>query len=214
MIPPMLSLMMKADMEGIRQLLEANPALANEGLPLDEKCQTPAHPLHRLCDGVFNHVITEEQAVGMARLLLSFGAKVDGVDPEELQDTPLLAASSLHADQVALLLIDAGANIHHRGCDGATALHWAAWTGRDVVVRRLIEAKADIHLRDKSHNSTPLLWAVHGYKFGGGGNRYHQPECVRLLRAAGADPQTPNIEGTPPAGFLEETDEEMLQLLR
>ena len=103
---------------------------------------------------------------------------------------------------------------NHPGCHGGTALHWAAWCGRDKLVRHLLGAGADIHKLCIDFRSTPLLWAVHGYKFGGGKNRHHQLECVRLLVDAGADKNLPNKEGVFPVQFLDPEDVDMLKLLR
>jgi Ankyrin repeats (many copies) len=56
------------------------------------------------------------------------------------------------------------ANIHCRGCKGATALHWAAWCGRDRLTRTLLEHGANINATCVEHGGTPLLWAVYEYK--------------------------------------------------
>ena len=41
------------DYEGLRKILAAQPALANQGIPFDDQNTAEAHPLHRICDGVF-----------------------------------------------------------------------------------------------------------------------------------------------------------------
>lgn len=208
------AMMMAVDLEGIRKALSDNPALANEGIPFDEENQTKAHPLHRISDGVCHHIYSDEQAAAIAAIFLESGADVNGNVQEVQKDTPLTAACSLQADQVALLLLDHGADIRHQGCHGGTALHWAAWTGRDVLVKRLIQEGADIHQRCISFTGTPLLWAVHGYKFGGEENRHHQIACVQLLLDAGADKYAPNIDNSPALDFLGPEDEEMARLVR
>lgn len=210
----MKELIINKDYEGIKKALSQNPSLANEGIPFDEKNTTKAHPLHRICDGVFAHTYTDKEAVEMARIFLAHGANVNGYELTEGQDTPLLAAASLHAEEVGILYIENGAAINHAGCHGGTALHWAAWVGRDKLVERLIREKADIDKRCIDFKGTPLLWAVHGYKHAGMENRHHQVKCVRLLMAAGADKAIPNIEGTTPLGFLDEADTELINLLR
>lgn len=198
--------MASLDYTGLRKLLSERPALANEGIPFDEKNPAVAHPLHRICDGVCNGVYTDDDAVKMAQLFLEHGARVDGFGFEEKKDTPLIAAASLYAEQVGMLYIDRGANIHHAGCHGGTALHWAAWTGRDKLVDKLIRAGADIHKKCIDFKGTPLLWAVHGYKFGNGRNRHHQMACAHLLLAAGADKNVSNSEGTRLVEFLDAGD--------
>ena len=201
------------DYDGIRKLLARNPSLANEGIGLDPDGGRKAHPLHRICDGVFVNTYTDEQAVEMAKIFLSFGANIDGNGLIEKQDTPLVAAASLHADQVAILYIDRGANIHHGGCHGGTPLHWAAWCGRDKVVRRLLSENPNINKRCIDFKSTPLFWGVHGFKNGGKENRHHQIECVRLLIEAGADKSIPNIDGYTALQILDDDDIILKKLL-
>ena len=212
-MPLLRTLVINRDYENIDQLLTANPSLANEPLPLDENCLMLAHPLHRICDAVMNNIISDEEGAKVAKILVEHGANVNGNEQIDKQDSPLTAAASLHADDVAIVLIEHGADIHHRGCHGGTALHWAAWCGRDKLVRRLIDAGADIHRRCIDFEGTPLGWAVHGYKFGEDQNRHHQIECVRILLAAGADKNAPNGEGELPIDFLDESDTEMRSLL-
>lgn len=202
------------DYEAIRKVLAADPSLANEGIAFDDDNTTKAHPLHRISDGVFANSYTDREGVEMARIFLEYGANVNGNKLTEGQDSPLTAAASLHAEELAIFLIDNGADIHHKGFFGGTALHWAAWVGRDKLVARLISEKAAIDQTCITHKGTPLLWAVHGYKFGGDKNRYHQVDCVRLLLEAGAVRSIPNIEGTTALEFLEEVDTEMISLLK
>lgn len=210
----MKKLIENVDFEGIRLALSKNPALANEGIPFDEANMTKAHPLHRICDGVFAKQYTDEEAVEMAKLFLAFGANVDGYELIEKQDTPLIAAASLHADKVAILYIENGANVHHAGCSGGTALHWAAWCGRDALVSRLIEENAEINKLCIDYEATPLGWAVHGFKYGGEQNRKNQIECVRILIEAGADKNIPNGEGTSIFEMVDSDDVELMKLLQ
>jgi hypothetical protein len=202
------------DYDGLRQALSEDPALANTGLPYDENNKTLAHPLHRICDGVSSSTYTDEQAVELALIFLEHGAHINGFGLKVVgEDTPLIAAASLHAEKVGILYIERGADVLHVGGNGSTALHWAAWIGRDKIVDRLITAGAEIHRKDNQFKSTPLLWAVHGYKFRGGENRHHQLECVRLLLQAGADKNTFNAEGTPILKFLDDKDDDLRALL-
>lgn len=211
---PLKEFIKTVNFDGLRQALSENPSLANQGIPLDDN-PALAHPLHRICDGVFHKVYSDEQAVEMARIFLAHGARVDGDPLRDQKDTPLVAAASLHADAVALLYIEAGADIHHGGCHGGTALHWSAWCGGDQVVKRLLEAKAEINRRCVEYKSTPLFWGVHGYRFAGEKNRKNQVECVRLLLQAGADKSIPNAEGYKPIEILDASiHAEMISLLK
>ncbi len=201
------------DYPGIKHALSNNPALANEEIPYDEKNTTKAHPLHRICDGVFSKKYTDEEAVEMARIFIEHGANVNGNNMELKMDTPLLAASSLNADKVAILYIDKGADIHHAGCHGGSALHWAAWCGRDKLVARLIQEGAEINMRCIDFTSTPLFWAVHGLKNGDHPDRQNYLECVRILVQSGADKNIPNAEGKTIFDLLDDGDSDLKEML-
>jgi ankyrin repeat protein len=202
-----------ADYEGIRRALANDPDLANQGIPYDEVNTTKAHPLHRICDGVFSKKYTDEEAVGMAKIFLAYGARINGDKLIEKQDTPLLAAASLNADQVAIFYIESGADIQHMGCHGGTALHWAAWCGRDKVVSRLIEQGAEINKKCIDFKATPLFWAVHGLKNGDNDNTSNHLACVKILLQSGADKNIPNADGNTVFDLLRDEDLELKELL-
>ena len=176
--------------QGIKELLSRQPHLANEGItiPFDDKCKIKAHPLHRICDAVFAKKITDEEAVELAKIFLEAGADINGAELKQNEDIPLLHADSLHAEQLGIFYIEQGADIYYKGRqDGATALHWAAYCGRDQLVERLIRAGAIIDIADTAHNSTPLGWAVHSLMTSDRPNTLHQAACIKLLLQAGAD---------------------------
>jgi uncharacterized protein len=206
--------MINKDYKAIEQALSDNPALANEGIPLDADNTAKAHPLHRICDGVFSKIYTDEEAVKMAKIFLAHGANINGNELIEKKDTPLIAAASLHADKVAIFYIDNGANINHAGCNGGTALHWAAWCGKESVVKKLIEAGAEINKKCIDFKATPLFWAVHGLKNGGTNNMQDTLECFKLLMQAGADKNIPNGQGITVFDLLNDGDTELRELLR
>lgn len=210
----MRKLMMANDLAEIRAALERNPALANEGIACFDTNPAKAHPLHRICDGVFNGLYSDEDAIEMAKIFLEYGADINGGKLVEKCDTPLGAAASLHAEKTGIFYISRGANIFHAGTHGGTALHWAAWVGRDQLVKELIEKGAEINRNCIDFRGTPLLWAVHGYNFGGKQNRHHQVACARLLVAAGADRTVKNIEGAALIEFLHPEDTEMIAVIQ
>ena len=201
------------DLKGIEQALSNNPDLANEGIPYDNVNTTKAHPLHRICDGVFSGKYSDEDAVKMAKIFLENGANINGNELIEKQDTPLLAAASLHADQVAIFYIENGADVNHAGCHGGTALHWAAWCGRDKVVRKLIEEGAEINKKCIDFKATPLFWAVHGLKNGGTNSVRDSLECIKILIQSGADKNIPNSEGKTVFDLLNDEDLELKEQL-
>jgi ankyrin repeat protein len=198
------------DYKGLREALAINPNLANEDIGLETEENKKAHPLHRLGDAVFTKKISEEEAIALATIFLEFGSAINGIELAENQDSPLTAAVSFYAENLALFYIEKGADIHHKGCHGGTALHWAAWCGSKTVLKKLIDLGANINQLCTKFQSTPLLWAVHGIAFGGAQNQHQQEECVKLLLGHGADKSIPNIEGYLPIEFLKEEQKDLL----
>lgn len=214
--PQVKTLIERKDFNGLKQLLANNPNLANEGItiPYDLLCRTKAHPLHRICDGVFAGRIADDEAVNLAKIFLDHGADIDG-DKTKDGGTPLLAAASLHAEQVGIYYIDNGADVHYvyQG-DGASALHWASFCGRDKLVERLIKANASIDEPDKTYHSTPLGWAIHSLQSNDMGNKHHQAECIKLLLKSGADPKKLDKEKNDYLISLAKDDAELHKLLK
>jgi uncharacterized protein len=173
--------------EAIRVLLSNNPNLVNEGISYDELNTAKAHPLHRICDAVFSKKITDEEAIDIAKIFLDYGANINGGKIEGGKDTPLIAAASLHAEQLGIFYIENGADIHSAGSNGASALHWAAYCGKHKLLERLIYEKAEIDLRDSSFNATPLGWAIHAFMNDDQIDNQSQVECIKLLLRAGSD---------------------------
>lgn len=209
----MKNLLLTKDFEGIKKALSINPTLANQYISFDDKNLIKAHPLHRICDGVFSGKYTDEEAVRMATLFLNYGAKIDGTQLIEKQDSPLIAASSLHADLLAILYIEKGANIHHIGTHGGTALHWAAWCGREKVVERLVQKGAEINKQCIDFKATPLFWTVHGLKKGDKKNLTNYLKCIKILIGAGADKNIANSDGNTVFDLLNDGDLEIKEIL-
>ncbi len=207
----MKKLILGKNYEGLRKALSENPNLVNEGLSCDDKNTRLGHPLHRICDFVFAGALTDEEAVKIAEIYLASGANVNGYEMKIKEDTPLIAASSLHADKVAILYIEHSANIYHQGAHGGTALHWAAWCGRDIVVKRLIEEGADINKRCIDFQATPVFWGVMSYKEKN--NKYNQLECIKLLVEAGADKNIPNDNDKTIYSMINDEDVELKKII-
>jgi uncharacterized protein len=206
----MINLIFSKDYTALEAALKSDPSLANKPVPLPGN-EATAHPLHRIADGVQSGFYNDDDAVQLAQLFLFYGADINGGKLAVGKDSPLTAAASLNADKLAVFYIDKGANLHHRGCNGGTALHWAAWCGRDIVVKKLIDARADINLPCIEFGATPLYWAVHGYAQGAG-NRHHQVQCARLLIDGGAQKETANRWDQPILSLLTPADTELKQL--
>ena len=198
--------------DGLRQLLIDNPNLANEGItiPYDFFCGTKAHPLHRICDAVFARKMSDAEAITFAKIFLEFGADINGYN----DGSPLLAAASLHAEQLGIFYIDNGADINITDVnDKASALHWAAFCGRDKLVDKLIKSNAIFDEPDKTYQSTPLGWAIHCLSSNDEGNRHNQLACIKQLIQAGADIKKLSTEAKENLHSFAENDPELKNIL-
>lgn len=127
------------------------------------------------------------------QLLIAAGAKLNAEDQNGM--TPLAeCAHSFDTEKnraCVRLLIAAGADINHPECRGIPPLYWAACsTGSGAMLRLLIESGADVNQCGQS-GMTPLHCAAMG----------NNPEAVRLLLAAGADPTAACAEGRTPRDY-------------
>src|SRR5262245_1165150 len=105
-------LLFSADLEVLEDTLKKNPALASVEISLPNNPAT-AHPLHRVCDGVFSGYYSEATGIQLAKIFLKNGAGLN-VQREPGKDSPLTAACSLRCDQLALFYIQQGANVEHK----------------------------------------------------------------------------------------------------
>ena len=55
-----------------------------------------------------------------------------------------------------------------RDDEGATALHYAAFDGRQALAELLCDAGADVNARDGQHHATPTGWAIEYLRERGG----------------------------------------------
>lgn len=213
--PPIKKRIEQKDFEGLQQILASNPSLANAGItiPFDILCTAKAHPLHRICDAVFSAKITEEESVKLAEVLLANGADIDG-DKMKGEGTPLLAAASLRAQQVGILYIEKGADIHHTfKNDGASALHWAAYCGQNQLVDRLIKANASIDTPDNTYDSTPLGWAIQSLQTNNQRKEDQHIACIESLLKSGASLKKLSKEKADYLHLLAKKDMKLQELL-
>ena len=107
-------------------------------------------------------------------------------NPEE--DRLLADVSGRFEFEPVRFLIDAGADLAAPGLDDGTPLHQAAWFGQPRNARLLVDAGAPLDIFDKTHESSPIGWAVHGSRFSGGAESRQDAyvEIVELLLSAGS----------------------------
>jgi ankyrin repeat protein len=182
----------KGDLEGLSRALQLEPTLANEAIHWTLNQANTSDPLHFVSDCVGHGWLADAKASDLAKELLAHGASIDGSAGRE---TPLIAAASLGAGEVARVLIEAGAALERTSVFGARALHWAAWTGEAATVGRLVTHGASLEARCSEFGATPLFWAIHGFGPAGPKPTTEQVEAARLLIRAGARIDTANKHG-------------------
>ncbi len=92
-------------------------------------------------------------------------------------------------------LLKSGEDINAQDKGGWTPLHFAAQEGDLEVAEILVNAGANITLKDLNGN-TPLWVATM--------NSYHSAQVINLLLESGADPTQPNDHGVSPVEIAPE----------
>ncbi|PHN01767.1 ankyrin repeat domain-containing protein [Flavilitoribacter nigricans] len=213
MIGPIL---LRGDIPALNARLQADPTLADQAVAQGDHPTHRVHPIHLVCDGVFEKKISEKTALEMVRLLAEAGSDLnDQNSGSTTADTPLITAASLYCDDIALYLIDRGVDVSFRGTHRGTALHWAAWTGSAKVVKRLLAEEVAIDDQGDEFRSTPLLWAINGWLHANPANRREQPAVMELLLKAGANPNVIDGSGRKALGILDGKEQSgLVALLR
>lgn len=124
----------------------------------------------------------ENNDIAMARLLISYGAKVDVKDSSG--DTPFSRIDKETSPEIVRLLISRGADPNVRDSEGNTPLMEAAKYGNLELMRLLISVGSDMSATDNGGN-TPLMIAAASGEIG----------SVELLLISGADAGAENKTG-------------------
>jgi hypothetical protein len=95
-----------------------------------------------------------------------------------VEETPLMLAALNNQLDVAMVLIERGAEVNRKGW---TPLHYAATRGHIAMMRLLLENNAYIDA-ESPNGTTPLMMAAY----------YGTPASVKLLLEEGADPTPRN----------------------
>lgn len=106
------------------------------------------------------------------------------MSPGELAALPT-AARDNDLDAVRTML-DVGWPIDVLGPEQATALHWAGFHGNAAMARRLLESAPQLDLKEATHGSTALGWAIYGSLHGWYRDSGDYASVVAALLDAGA----------------------------
>lgn len=80
-----------------------------------------------------------------------------------------------------------GELIHQRDPSGATALHYAAFSGHRSVVQELVSQGADINARDSQFGATPTGWAIEYLREIGGFLAIELDDLAHAIRRGDVD---------------------------
>jgi hypothetical protein len=149
----------RGDAELLRRLLAEDPSRANTQIRWGENDGLQTPPLHFVSDMIWDGTLAFGREIPIVDALIAAGADLNAQN-----GSPLNAAASLGAENVGIRLLEAGARADLLGLFGETALHWAAHLGASGLVDRLVQACSPLDLSDRKYNSTPLGWAIHGWR--------------------------------------------------
>ena len=102
-------------------------------------------------------------------------------------DDSLVDVARAKNHDLAVKMIGKGADVHARGADGSTALHWAVYNDDADLAQRLIKAGADVSAKN-DYGATPLWTAA----------TVADPLIIKTLLKAGANANEQNAEGETP----------------
>jgi hypothetical protein len=98
---------------------------------------------------------------------------------------------------------------------GETGLHWAAFGGHVAIVKRLLQKRAPLGVKDKRYGGTPLDWALHGWNDPPiGTERGYYYEVVAILASAGARVDPAWLDSGRPLAEKVRKDPRMIAALR
>ena len=125
--------------------------------------------------------------------LVALVATMLGAGVAQAEDSLIDLAQAKNHD-AAVAMIATGADVHARGADGTTALHWAIYNDDADLVERLIKAGADVSVTN-DYGASPLRQAA----------IVADPVVIKALMKGGANVNETNAEGETPLMIVART---------
>lgn len=145
-----------------------------------------------------NNEINKTNEEGYTYLMLGIMGKFDKLTKEMIKnvsdinfrgpvgETALHHAAHFSDEEIIDLMLERGADPSLKDDGNCTPLWFAAQNNKAKIVKRLLEEKIDIDVKDKQFEFTPLMIAAQNGNY----------EIAELLVAAGADKEITSDQGT------------------
>jgi ankyrin repeat protein len=179
---PIFQAVARGDVDEVARLLDAEPHL----LEARDESRADATPLA---------VAADEGHVGVVRLLLERGAKVNIAG--QFGYTALHVGAGGGHEEVVSVLLSSGADSSIKSRDDSTALMWASWRGHVGVVKRLLQHMQGRGLNERGNQGRTAVGMT---------CQYGRVEALRLLLLAGADHTIGNNNGQTPRQAAEKEE--------
>jgi ankyrin repeat protein len=125
----------------------------------DMKCTNPASVVSRTIVDKLKALPLVDKAAQLAafafydcpnliRCALAAGTPVDALSGEH-QCSALCAAAQEGSERALKALLAGGASVKHKDTEGDTALHYAAWKNQVACIELLLDAGAELEVRDR-----------------------------------------------------------------
>ena len=161
--------------------------------PINDADDEDYTPLHQACNVGVKSPKAKLEIATVAELLIDRGADIEAVTANEniwgdalsCRVTPSILSALQNSTGTLALLIERGANLRACNQNGEMAIHVAAIIGYTAVISMLLDAGAEVDVRDQNLNETALHKAASQDRL----------PATALLLERGADPRTRNRNG-------------------
>lgn len=154
---------------------------------------------------VFFKVVKDNDAAKVKEYISKDPTLVDARTTDFLKETALGIAAFDGYKEIVEILLKNGANPNVFDDMGTAPIHGSARTNRAEIIQLLIDAKADVNIKHKANDETPLHYAA----------EYNSLEAAQVLLKNGADKTAKTQSGKTPYDLAKEKQsDKVINLLK